>query len=104
MAFKAVRNLFRDFVRLPQRIKTYALQEQENLRNALKVDQNGLTIFDGGVRPTGAIQKCQEIERQRQIFLNRYIRKFSRLFFRGNQNYSLLGKFALSNSDGLYCI
>ena len=95
MAFKAARTLFRDFVRLPSKVKSYILQEQEKLRNAFRFDRNGVDyIFDGGqniVRP-GARTQYETVGHHQQFHLYRYIKTLSRLILPGNRFCHLFGK------------
>ena len=93
MAFKAARNLFRDFLRLPDKVKSYILQD--NVRSVLRFDRNGADhIFDGCqtiVKP-GIKAKGDKIGSHQQIRFYRYIRRFSRLIVPENRFCHLFGK------------
>ena len=93
MAFKAARNLFRDFLRLPNKVRSYILQD--NVRGAFRFDRNGADyIVDGCqtiVKP-GIKTKSDRIGSHQQIRLHRYIRRLSRLILSENRFCHLYGK------------
>lgn len=93
MAFKAARNLFRDFLRLPNKVRSYILQD--NVRGAFRFDRNGADyVVDGCqtiVKP-GIKTKSDRIGSHQQIRLHRYIRRLSRLILSENRFCHLYAK------------